>query len=121
MPIIGSPYSGSGSIADSLRSLGESMFGNQALHEVQRQTAGKYARENSSANASADALQRGDYRTAMSEFARGGRGGADWNQYYLGGRAQEAGGNIDDPNFNTAVTAAHGIGAAPIGQRRQLA
>jgi hypothetical protein len=121
MPQIGSPYSAQNSLADTLRDLGQSMFGDQALHEGQRQNAFKLQRQNQFTPEAADALARGDITGAVAAGVRAGMTGQDAANWNLLGASGRARGNIDDPNLATAQLGAHEpISSTAVGQGRVL-
>lgn len=121
MPIIVNPYNGGSSIANSLASLGQSMFGNQAQQELIRQHVYEQSRKNDSAEKGANAFRSGDYREMGAQSYRGARTGADAANYNLLGTTQDAKGNVDDPNIATAQLGAHEpIASTAVGQDRAL-
>lgn len=122
MPKIINAYSdASGSIADSLKSLGESMFGNGAQHEVHRQTATHKKRENDNIPLLADAVRRGD-RGALGYYGvMSNKTGADTANFNLLSTTNNAR-SVDDPRVNLAQIGAHmPISATATGQGRELA
>jgi len=122
MPKIINAYSdGNGSIADSLKSIGESIWGNEARNEGQRQNALKLQRENSARDLGAAALSRGDTTDLLAQGFRSGPGaGQDTSNYIRALYAQKYG--INSPQFENA---AGGAGEAyhnlPSGYREGLA
>src|SRR5437868_1474174 len=117
MPVILN-NSGEGSIASSLRDLGESLFANGARNELTRQQATKVGRDNQYAEPFASAARSGD-RGAMAYYgAMRGLQGADAANWALLGTANNAKG-IDDPGLATAQIGAHEpISSTAVGQRR---
>jgi hypothetical protein len=85
MPQIINAYAANDSIANSLRSLGESMFGNQSRDELVRENALAKRRENVAIPALAEALARGDYGEATRQGVLGDKTPsftAGYGQYY---------------------------------------
>ena len=121
MPRIINAYSGNQSVADSLKSLGDSMFGNQAQRALIRENAAKVGRENVAEPAAADAFRSNDPTELGAQFIMAGRGAGDFNGYYRGRAAIAAGGNVDDPMLNTAMLANGGVASTPVGQGRENA
>lgn len=122
MPKIINAYSdASGSIGDSLKSLGESMFGNGAQNEVHRQTAVGKRRENDNVPLMAEAVRSGD-RNALAYYGvMANKSGADAANYNLLSTTNHAG-SVDDNRVNLAqIGAGHSIGTTAVGQGREHA
>lgn len=120
MPRIINAYSGNESVADSLKSLGDSMFGNQAQRELIRENALSKQRENTNVPLLADAVRNGD-RNALAYYGvLANKTGADASNYNLLSTANHATG-VDDPGLATAQLGAHEpIASTAVGQGRQL-
>lgn len=122
MPKIINAYSdANGSIADSLKSLGESMFGNGAQNEVHRQTAVGKRRENDNVPLMAEAVRNGDRNALAYHGVMANKSGADAANYNLLSTTNHAG-SVDDNRVNLAqIGAGHSIGSTAVGQGRELA
>jgi len=120
MPKIINAYSdGNGSIADSLKSIGESIWGNEARNEGQRQNALKLQRENSARDEGSLALQRGDAIEALRQGYRGGMSAPDATGYLRGYYGNTKG--ADSPEFEgAAVGAGEPWQNTPRGRRETL-
>lgn len=129
MPRIINAYSeGQNSIADSLKSIGQSIWGDEAKNEGLRQNAeklrqeaAKAARENTNAEPYARAMRDNDmgnarYYGALHGLTPEGIGVA--NRVTAAGRAN---GNYDDPALGTSMLGAgQAMASTPEGQRRAL-
>lgn len=121
MPRIINAYAENSSLANSLKDLGESMFGDQAKNEVYRQTAFGKKRENDNIPLLADAVARGD-RDAIARLGvmsnKTGQDAADFNRLAVSNHAA----GVDDPRMALATMGAGGAftSTAP-GQGRALA
>jgi hypothetical protein len=121
MPRIINAYAENSSLANSLKDLGESMFGDQAKNEVYRQTAFGKKRENDNIPLLADAVARGD-RDAIARLGvmsnKTGQDAADFNRLGVSNHAT----GVDDPRMALATMGAGGAftSTAP-GQGRALA
>src|SRR5258708_2339079 len=104
MTTIVNAYSGNESIANNLRSMADSLFGDQARQEVLRQEAQKYARENDASERGSHLLATGDYPGFISQAFRAGRHGEDTGQFTRADAANRYGVNSDQ--FNNAAGAA---------------
>lgn len=123
MPKIINAYSdANNSIADSLKSIGQSIWGDEAKNEGLRQNAEKLRRENSNAEPYARAMRDNDmgsarYYGAMHGLTPEGIGIA--NRVTAAGRAN---GNYDDPTLGTSMLGAgEAMSSTPEGQRRAMA
>lgn len=130
MPKIINAYSdANNSIADSLKSIGQSIWGDEAKNEGLRQNAEKLrqeaaraARENNNAEPYARAMRDNDmgsarYYGALHGLTPEGIGVA--NRVTAAGRAN---GNYDDPMLGTSILGAGGsMASTPEGQRRAMA
>jgi hypothetical protein len=121
MPRIINAYADNSSLANSLKDLGEAMFGDQAKNEVYRQTAFGKKRENDNIPLLADAVARGD-RDAIARLGvmsnKTGQDAADFNRLAVSNHAA----GVDDPRMALATMGAGGsfTSTAP-GQGRALA
>lgn len=121
MPKIINAYSGNESVANSLKSLGDSMFGNQSQQALIRENAKAKGAENENAEPFARAARDGD-RNAMAYYgALARKQGADVGNFNLLSTANHAKG-VDDPGLATAQLGAHEpISSTAVGQGRSLA
>lgn len=123
MPKIINAYeAGNGSIADSLKSMGESIWGDEAKNEGLRQHALKLQRENQSAVPFANAAAANDPAQLRYYGAVSGRHGNDVANWNLLSAADRAGANLDDPRLGVAqIGAGHPATATMEDQNRQRA
>ncbi|MEY9506889.1 hypothetical protein ABIE87_006447 [Bradyrhizobium diazoefficiens] len=107
MPRIINAYADNSSLANSLKDLGEAMFGDQAKNEVYRQTAFGKKRENDNIPLLADAVARGD-RDAIARLGvmsnKTGQDSADFNRLAVSNHAS----GVDDPRLALATMGAGG-------------
>lgn len=90
MPRIANGFSSDDSLASSLSTLAQSFFGDQAKEEVNRQTAFGKQRENSAAEAAANAYRGGDLKEMAAQYLRAFRPAADAAGYNLLGVGQNS-------------------------------
>lgn len=121
MPTIINPYSGNQSVADSLKSLGDSMFGHQSQQALIREQALKLQRNNQAAPLEAQSFRDNNPTEMGAQAILGDRPANDYSQYYRTRAAIAANGNPDDKNLNTAMLANGPVSATPVGQGRELA
>lgn len=122
MPKIINAYAdGQNSIADSLKSIGTSIWGDEAKNEGLRQNAEKLRRENAGREAAADAFTRGDYAGIGAGGIRGGMSGGDAGAYSRLLAARNSKGNYDDPTLGTMMLGSgEAMSSTPEGQRRAM-
>ena len=106
--IINAYANGNSAVADSLKSLGDSMFGNQARQSLIREQAGKLGRENTNAEPYAAALRDADAKNALYYGSMAGHLGQDLGAGNLASAAAAAGPNYRSPTLATmALGAGH--------------
>lgn len=122
MPKIINAYSdASGSIADSLKSLGETMFGNGAHNQVYREQATSLGRANTNIPLLADAVRRGDKNALAYYGVMSNKTGADTANFNLLSSTNNAK-SVDDTQVGLAQLGAHEpIASTAVGQGRALA
>lgn len=110
------------SVAGSLKSLGESMFGDQAKNQVYRETAMEKGRHNANAEPYARALRDHDASAALYYGSQAGHLGQDLGAGNLAAAAAGAGKNYADPTLATAALGAgHSFGGTVPGERENIA
>lgn len=121
MPKIINAYSGNESIADNLKSLGDSMFGNESSQALIRENAKGKMRENTNIPMLADAVRSGDPNALAYYGVMSNKTGADTANFNLLSRGNHAS-SVDDPRLNIAQLSAHEpISSTAVGQGRALA
>lgn len=106
MPTIVNAYAAPESISNNLRSIAESMFGNEAKDNLIREEAAKARRENEAANAIPGLFQQGDYRATMGQILRHSPTAGNLGGVGLAGAGLDANGNVNDPRLATAAIGA---------------
>lgn len=106
MTTIVNAYSGNESVANSLKSIADSMFGDQSHRELYRQEALKYKRENEAADAIPGLYQSGDYRGVNAQILRHSPTASNLGGVNLAGAGLDAKGNYNDPRLATAALGA---------------
>lgn len=110
----------SGSIADSLKSIGQSIWGDEAKNEGYRQNALKLQRENDARERGSAALRSGNAVETLAQGFRGGVGAPDATGYIRGYYGNTKG--ADSPEFEgAAVGAGEPWHNTPRGSREVLA
>jgi hypothetical protein len=120
MPRIINAYADNSPLANSLKDLGEAMFGDQAQKEVYRQKAFGLKRENDSSEPLAAAVRAGN-RNDIGYYGvlagKTGQDAADFGRFSAANHAS----SFDDPRLAISMMGAGGPAASTaIGQRRSL-
>jgi hypothetical protein len=120
--IIVAPANEKGSISDPLRSIGESLFGDEAKKASYLLDAERIKRQEKNASLFAEAVRNNDRASLGYYGILAGKSGSDvaaWNRM---GAAAAANGNYDDPALGLAMLGAgDSMANTPEGQRRALA
>ncbi|MGY4428471.1 hypothetical protein ACVWWO_000948 [Bradyrhizobium sp. F1.13.1] len=120
MPRIINAYADNSTLANSLKDLGEAMFGDQAQKEVYRQKAFGLKRENDNAEPLASAVRAGSRNDIGYYGVLAGKTGQDAADYGRFSAANHAS-SFDDPRLAISMLGAGGAaGSTAIGQRRSL-
>jgi hypothetical protein len=129
MPRLINAYSAEqGGIADALKDIGQSIWGDAAKNEQYRQharreslEADKIARESAANEEFARSLRDNDPTSMYYHGARAGLQGGNVNNYSMGRAAVAAGPNYDDPTLATRMLGAgHQMSSTAPGQGRAL-
>src|SRR5215471_14318106 len=129
MPAIVNAYAANNGIADAMRSLADSLFGDQAKQALIRENVAKTRLEeerlrdqNESANAIPGLFQSRDYRGTIGQILRHTPTAGNIGGVALTGAGLDANGNVNDPRLATAALGAgHSIEGTVPGQNATIA
>jgi hypothetical protein len=129
MPVIVNGYAGNEKISDAMRSLADSLFGDEAKQALIRENVAKTRLEeerlraqNENAQRAGDLYQAGDYRGANAAIIRHTPTASNLGSINLAGAGLDANGNFNDPRLTTAALGAgHSFEGTVPGQNATIA